>query len=152
MPRQRSNPGFGSGPPRYPGSFLLTLRATLAELNWHIQRWLGYAVVCVDEQGRENTKSFRTQKMAQGWLDEVIAAQVTGTYVAPKAGRITVEELRAKWLGTQGHLKETTVVTRAYTWTCHVELRWAHVAVADVQTSAVRSWVQDMVTAGAGNV
>ena len=31
-----------------------------------------------------------------------------------------------------------------------VEPRWAHVAVADVQTSAVRSWVQDMVTAGAG--
>lgn len=31
-----------------------------------------------------------------------------------------------------------------------MEPRWAHVAVADVQTSAVRSWVQDMVTADAG--
>src|SRR5882724_5293317 len=53
MPRQRSNPGHGSGSPRYPGSFLLTLRATLAELNWRTERWLGYAVVCTDEQGRE---------------------------------------------------------------------------------------------------
>jgi integrase len=110
-------------------------------------RWMARFV---DEQGRENTKSFRTQKMAQGWLDEVIAAQVTGTYVAPNAGRISVGDLHAKWLGTQGHLKETTVATRAYTWTSHVEPRWADVAVADVQTSAVRAWVQDLVIAGAG--
>jgi hypothetical protein len=83
-------------------------------------------------------------------LNEITAAQVTGTYVAPKAGRVSVGDLHAKWLGTQGHLKETTVATRAYTWTSHVESRWAYIAVADVQTSAVRSWVQDTVTAGAG--
>jgi len=71
-------------------------------------------------------------------------------YVAPKAGRISVSELYAKWLGTQGHLKATTVATRQYTWSSHVEERWATVAVADVQTSGVRSWVQDMVAAGAG--
>jgi integrase len=70
--------------------------------------------------------------------------------VAPRAGRLSVGELHAKWLGNQGHLKETTVATRAYTWTSHVEPRWAHIAIADLQTSAVRSWVQDMVTAGAG--
>ena len=63
---------------------------------------------------------------------------------------MSVGELHAKWLGTQGHLKETTVATRAYTRTSHVEPRWARTAIADVQTSAVRSWVQDMVTAGAG--
>jgi hypothetical protein len=53
MSRHRSDPGHGSGPPRYPGSFLLTLRAALAELNWRAERWLGYAVVCTDDQGRE---------------------------------------------------------------------------------------------------
>jgi len=36
------------------------------------------------------------------------------------------------------------------TWLSHVEQRWAKVAVAEVQTSGVRSWVQDMVAAGAG--
>jgi integrase len=111
------------------------------------KRWMARYV---DEQGRENTKSFDKQKAAQAWLNEITAAQVTGTYVAPKAGRVSVGNLHTKWLGTQGHLKETTVATRAYTWTSHVEPRWADVAVADVQTSAVRSWVQDMVTAGAG--
>ena len=70
----------------------------------------------VDEQGRENTKPFDKQKAAQGWLDEITAAQVTGTYVAPRAERVSVGELHAKWLGTQGHLRETTVATRACTW------------------------------------
>ena len=58
--------------------------------------------------------------------------------------------LHAKWLGTQGHLKETTVATRAYTGHLMWDPVGAHVAVAEVQTSAVRSWVQDIVTAGAG--
>jgi hypothetical protein len=30
------------------------------------------------------------QKAARAWLDEITAAQVTGTYVAPKAGRVSV--------------------------------------------------------------
>src|SRR6188472_1834859 len=84
------------------------------------KRWMARYV---DEQGRENTKSFDRQKAAQAWLAEITAAQVTGTYVAPRAGRASVGELHAKWLGTQGHLKETTVATRAYTWTSHVEPR-----------------------------
>ena len=87
---------------------------------------------------------------AQIWLDEMTAAQVTGSYVTPKAGLISVADLYAKWLGTQGHLKVTTVATREYTWSAHVEHRWSRVALADVQTSSVRSWVQDMVAAGAG--
>jgi hypothetical protein len=51
--RQRSDPGYGSGPPRYPGTFLLALREALAELGWRLDRWLGDAVASTDAQGRE---------------------------------------------------------------------------------------------------
>lgn len=57
----------------------------------------------VDEQGRENTKSFDKQKAAQAWLNEITAAQVTGTYVAPKAGRVSVGDLHAKWRAFEGN-------------------------------------------------
>jgi hypothetical protein len=77
------------------------------------RRWLARYV---DDEGRENSRSFDRRVDAQAWLDEITAAQVTGTYVAPKAGRITIGELHAKWTGTQGHLKETTVATREFTW------------------------------------
>jgi integrase len=111
------------------------------------KRWMARFV---DDQGCENAKSFNKRVEAQAWLDEITAAQVTGSYVAPKAGLISVGDLYAKWLGTQGHLKATTVATRKYTWSAHVEQPWYQVALADVQTSGVRSWVQDMVAAGAG--
>jgi integrase len=104
----------------------------------------------VDDQGREHAKAFHRRADAQAWVNEIIAAQVSGTYVPPRAGLITVGELCTKWTGTQGHLKATTVATRGYTWTAHVAPRWSSVAAADVQTSDVRSWVQDMTAAGAG--
>ena len=53
MNESRSNPGFGSTPPRYPGSFLLALREGLALAGWQPRKWLGLAVECVDAQGRE---------------------------------------------------------------------------------------------------
>lgn len=49
----RTNPGHGSGTPRYPGSFLLAFREAIAGLNWTVQRWRGIAVDCLDAQGRE---------------------------------------------------------------------------------------------------
>lgn len=110
-------------------------------------RWLARYV---DDHGAENTKSFERRVDAQRWLDEITAAQVTGAYVAPKAGLMTVSYVHAKWTGTQGHLKATTVATRAVTWSAHVEDRWASTAVADVHTSDVKAWVQDMASAGAG--
>ena len=111
------------------------------------RRWLARYV---DDEGRENSRSFDRRVDAHAWLDEITAAHITGTYVAPKAGRIHVGALHTKWVGTQGHLKATTVATREYTWSTHVEPRWSSVSAADVHTSDIRSWVQDMTTAGAG--
>ncbi len=53
QPRGRSDPGHGSGPPRYPGTFLLAFREAAAQLNWQPRRWLGQLVECLDADGRE---------------------------------------------------------------------------------------------------
>ncbi|HEY1859207.1 MAG TPA: hypothetical protein VGG61_02575, partial [Gemmataceae bacterium] len=50
----RGNPGLSSGPPRYPGTFLLALREALTNLKWEARRWLGDTVVCVDAEGEEH--------------------------------------------------------------------------------------------------
>jgi hypothetical protein len=54
-PHSRSDPGHGSGPPRYPGTFLLAFREALAGLNWQARRWRGHVVDCSDAEGREHT-------------------------------------------------------------------------------------------------
>lgn len=45
-----------------------------------------------DADGKEHAKHFTRKIDAQGWLDDVTAAVVTGQYVDPRAGRITYRQ------------------------------------------------------------
>ena len=53
-PHDRSDPGSGSGPPKYPGTFLLAFREAAAGMKWQIRQWLGHLVQCIDEEGGEH--------------------------------------------------------------------------------------------------
>jgi hypothetical protein len=52
-PDRRSDPDQGSGPPRYPGSFLLAFREACAAQGWQVVRWKGDSVECTDPAGKE---------------------------------------------------------------------------------------------------
>jgi hypothetical protein len=54
-PPNRSNPGQGSGSPRYPGTFLQAVRESVAGLGWQIKRWIGDAIECQDADGESHT-------------------------------------------------------------------------------------------------
>src|SRR6185369_7622543 len=63
------------------------------------KRWMARYV---DDEGHERAKAFDRKVDAQMWLDsEVTAKLATGTYVAPRAGLITVEEMHTSWSTTQ---------------------------------------------------
>jgi integrase len=107
-------------------------------LRW-MARW-------VDADGREQTKSFARKADAQKWLaTEVTAKLVTGTYVPPRAGVVTIAEVYASWSASQGHISAKTAATRKSAWHSRVEPRWGNVALADVKTAAVRAWVTKMI-------
>src|SRR6185312_11134950 len=108
------------------------------------KRWMARYV---DDEGHERAKAFDRKGDAQVWLDsEVTAKLATGTYVAPKAGLITVGEMYASWSTTQGHLSPSTTKTRCSAWRNHVRQRWGQTSVVDVKTSAVKAWVTQMIT------
>lgn len=102
----------------------------------------------VDVDGREVAKGFGRKVDAQKWLDDVTSTIVTGTYVAPGAGNVTVGAMHAQWLGTFGHLKATTLAARESAWATHVRDVWETKAVGEVQTSAIRAWVNDLAAQG----
>jgi hypothetical protein len=100
----------------------------------------------VDDEGREQTKSFSRKADAQIWLDtEVTAKLATGRYVPPRAGLVTVKAVYDSWSASQGHVSAKTAATRKSAWGSRVEPQWSNVAVADVKTAAVRAWVAKMV-------
>jgi integrase len=105
----------------------------------------------VDDNGRECTKAFARKADAQKWLDtEITPSLATGTYVAPRAGRVTVAEMHASWSASQAHIARTTAATRRYTWDSRVAPQWGDVPVVDVKTAAVRAWVSKMVVEEVG--
>lgn len=55
MSRDRSDPGSGGGPSRYPGTFLLAFREAMTGLGWQVVHWLGDAVDCADAEGEKHT-------------------------------------------------------------------------------------------------
>ena len=56
-----------------------------------------------DSAGREHSRHFPRKIDAQRWLNETTAAVVTGRYVDPKAGLITVEAFAGQWRATLVH-------------------------------------------------
>jgi integrase len=56
-----------------------------------------------DESGREHARHFARKVDAQRWLDETTASVVTGTYVDPKAGRLTFKLQAEQWRASQVH-------------------------------------------------
>jgi hypothetical protein len=54
-----------------------------------------------DEAGREHARHFDRKVDAHRWLDEVTTSVVTGTYVDPRAGKVTFRDCAAEWLAMQ---------------------------------------------------
>lgn len=96
-----------------------------------------------DRAGKEHSKHFVRKVDAQRWLDEVTAALVTGSYVAPKAGRETVREHAERWRARQLHRERTaeTVegILRLHVYPALGSMPLEAVGTADVE-ALVKLW------------
>lgn len=93
-----------------------------------------------DEAGREHARHFPRKTDAQRWLDEVTTSIVTGTYVDPKAGRITFDAYYKDWVKRQ-------VVERSTASGTDLAVRsvpFLTVPIRNVRPSHVESWVKTM--------
>ena len=104
----------------------------------------------VDDRGQEHAKAFARKTDAQQWLDDVTAAHVTGNYIDPAAGAITIEIIYQRWSAAQGHISAKTAKTRASVWNSRVRNEWGQRRVGEVRTSEVRAWVAALRSAGVG--
>lgn len=96
--------------------------------------------------GKQTKKrGFRRKIDAERFADSVEVSKMTGEYVAPALGRITVGELAPAWL----EFKETSVARSNYRtlesgWRIHVQPRWGHVRIADIALPDVESWISKL--------
>ena len=82
----QSNPGQGSGAPRYPGTFMLALREAIGKLGWQAQMWKGTSVECIDadgaprEIGLENLYRRLRREPRESWPEQI--AELLGSVPA----------------------------------------------------------------------
>jgi integrase len=96
-------------------------------------------------------RGFRTKRDAERWASKVEVDKMTGEYVAPSLGRITVGELAADWLAR----KKQSIAPSHHrmlesAWRIHVEPAWGRVSVASIDADAIEEWIAAMGAHGAG--
>ncbi|MFC9874341.1 tyrosine-type recombinase/integrase [Nocardia salmonicida] len=96
--------------------------------------------------GKQTKKrGFRRKVDAEQFASTVEVQKLSGEYVAPSLGRVTVGELASNWL----QRKEIDVAKSNYrtlesSWRTHVEPRWGATPIADIELDAVEMWLADM--------
>jgi integrase len=98
--------------------------------------------------GQQRERRFARKVDASRWLDEQTAQHVTGTYVDPARGRITVGDWADRWLDGKGNLKASTRDRYAGILTTHVRPAWGSVRLDAVTHDAVQQWVAELAASG----
>ncbi|MGH3510584.1 MAG: tyrosine-type recombinase/integrase [Nocardioidaceae bacterium] len=96
------------------------------------------------ETGRERTETFRLKRDAERRLTEVEASKLTGSYVDPLAGQVTVRIWAEQWLDVQVQLKPTTRARYRSILHVHVIPPWGEVELARVRHADVQKWLAEL--------
>lgn len=102
-----------------------------------------------DAAGREHARHFARKVDAQRWLDEVTAELVTGTWVEPKARKITVDEWCDQWL-TGYSTRRASTVRQARTHLARIRAEFGSLLLSQVRPSLVRTWCSNLRAQGYG--
>src|SRR3954467_6281324 len=93
-----------------------------------------------DEAGKEHARHFDRKIEAQRWLDEVTAAQVTGTYCDPGAGKITFEAWFAEYADRQVWVPGTRLTASQAAGS----VTFSTIPMASIKPSHVQQWIKTL--------
>ena len=97
------------------------------------------------DRTQTDKRGFTSKRQAQDFAATVEVEKMTGQYVPPKLGYITVEEIAAKWLERkESDLKPSAYKSVETAWRIHVKPRWGKTRLSDINLDAVERWIADM--------
>lgn len=94
-----------------------------------------------DATGKEPTRHFKLKKEAERWLDEVTASIVTGQYVDPSAGKMTLKEYAEQWRSIQV-IRPTSSAHYETMLRRHVYPTLGHHPLSALQPTHIQAWVK----------
>lgn len=105
------------------------------------------------DRRQTDKRGFKTKRDAEAFAATVEVEKLTGSYVAPALGKVTIGELGPGWLARQkAIIKPSAFHSVESAWRVHVEPRWATKAIADINFSDVKGWVSELAGRRKGTV
>lgn len=105
------------------------------------------------ERCQTDKRGFKTKRDAEAFANSVEVKKLTGQYVAPALGKVTIGVLGPEWLARQkGVIKPSAFHSVESAWRVHVEPRWAATSIADIAHSDVQAWVTELAGKRKGTV
>lgn len=102
------------------------------------------AVWLTPSNSKTRKRGFTTRRDATNFLTSIESSKLTGSYVGPTAGNVTVAELGAKWLDSLSNLKASYLRTVESAWRIRVNPRWGDRPINSILRSEVKSWIAEM--------
>jgi hypothetical protein len=96
-------------------------------------------------EGRQTSRSFRTQKEAQRWERDQQSRMDRGEWVDPNAARITFEVYATRWLAHKPQLRPRTREVYASYLHRHLMPAFGVSPLAKITTPAIREWNARMI-------
>lgn len=89
-------------------------------------------------------RGFTTKRDAEAFAATVEVEKLTGSYVAPALGLVTVSELGREWLGRQAHHKPSWTARLESVWRVHVEPAWGARRIGDLRQGEIQTWIAQL--------
>ena len=92
---------------------------------------------------RRSTKKrgFRAKAAAKDFAATVEVEKMTGAYIAPSAGRITVDDLATQWKTGLIDVSESWYNRQESVWRVHVQPHWGHWQISKISHGDIQSWI-----------
>ncbi|MFI6366045.1 tyrosine-type recombinase/integrase [Nocardia sp. NPDC050630] len=92
--------------------------------------------------GKQTDKrGFVRRRDAEQFANTVEVKKMTGEYIAPSLGRLTVAEMGKAWLARQVHTKPSWSERVESIWRVHVEPQWGTRQLASITRPEIRDWI-----------
>ncbi|NLE78233.1 MAG: site-specific integrase, partial [Rhodococcus sp.] len=96
------------------------------------------------ERRTTRKRGFTSKRQAQDFAAAVEVEKMTGSYVAPSAGRITLGEVAEKWFTSKVNLSASTASRYRSALDVHILPAFKTTPLADLTRERLRRWVASM--------
>jgi hypothetical protein len=106
-----------------------------------------YVARYLDPEGKEHSRSFRTEREAERFLVQVEAAKLNGSYLDPAASRLTFNQWADQWWqvwAADPDRSPTTLGAADSRLRCHLRPTFGRRRLGEITASSIRQWQYEL--------